>query len=102
MGKVKGLWEALAKQYREIADEMSLIRRKGRSHIDGMPVEIAKIWRAKFRKMRRPGGGRIYSQHTGKLESYERVVYGVFLMVIIESIWFHPASYNEWKDSDCG
>ena len=77
-------------------------------------MEIAKIWRAKFRKMRRLGGGRrfwvrrkvnrIYSQHTGRLESYERVVYGVLLMVIIESstgkvvdIWFHPASYNEGK-----
>ena len=77
-----------------------------------MLVEIAKLWRAKFRKMRRLGGGRkfwgkrrinrIYSQHSGKPESYERTVYGVLLMVVIEAssgkvvdIWFHPASFHE-------
>ncbi len=77
-----------------------------------MLVEIAKLWRAKFRKMRRLGGGRkfwgkrrinrIYSQHSRKPESYERTVYGVLLMVVIEAssgkvvdIWFHPASFHE-------
>ena len=30
MGKVRGLWEALAIQYREIAEEIGLVRRKGR------------------------------------------------------------------------
>ena len=30
MGKVRGLWEALAIQYREISEEIGLVRRKGR------------------------------------------------------------------------
>ena len=62
--------------------------------------------------MRRLGGGRkfwgkrrinrIYSQHSRKPENYERTVYGVLLMVVIEAssgkvvdIWFHPASFHE-------
>ena len=73
------------------------------------------MWRAKFRKMRRLGDSRkfwgkrrinrIYSQHSGKLESYERTVYGVLLMVVVEAssskvvdiwfIWFHPSSFYE-------
>ena len=73
------------------------------------------MWRAKFRKIKRLGGGRkfwgkrrinrIYSQHSGKLKSYERTVYGVLLMVVVEAssskvvdirfIWFHPSSFYE-------
>ncbi len=77
-----------------------------------MLVKIAKLWRAKFKKMRRLGGGRkfwgkrrinrIYSQHSGKLESYERTVYGVLLMV--EDKGFQepkPSGAAQREDFDC-
>ncbi len=75
--------------------------------VDSMPVEIAKPWRARFKKMRRLRKAlredkQDLQSESRKPESCEGPVYGVIPMVVVEAssgkvvdIRFHPASLDK-------
>jgi hypothetical protein len=86
-----------------------VLGKKGKLIVDGTIIEVARLSRAKTKKIKRVSGKiywvkrkrKIYSEHLKKEIEDESIYYGLLVMVvcdengIVYDVWFHPASYHE-------